>query len=384
MTRILSRFLSRSMAMLALAGMLMAIPAQALAASLAIVAPRAQSVVSGTIRVVATAGDAKFAYAVVFIDGVGASATNTYPLRFDMDTARLSNGPHRLQLGLFDDSGIFAVSSPVVVMVSNGVAPSATPAVPKPAPAPATPAPDLTPIPIPVPLTQAAPAPAVPTAPVAKPLPVAKPVVQAPKPIAPVAQATPKPAPKPPVAPVAVATPRPVAPVAVAPKPAVPKPTVTVVTTPAPKPVTTIAVSIPSATGKKAVMTPATSQDKLTVMLDGKAVEFTPGAYFAKNRVMVMLRPLVNASNGLITWDGAKAIATINNHQVTITPNDNVVLLDGKTVTLDAPALNTNGRIWLPASAWRTLFGSDVRYTPEYRSVWLRTRDTMSQSKVSE
>lgn len=301
-TRSWSRFLPSGFALLALISLLLVLPTQALA-SISIISPKSQAVISGKILVTATAGDTKFAYAVVFIDGVGVSATNSLPLRFELDTTHLADGPHRLQLGLFDDSGIFAVSAPTAVIASNTVVRPAIAAQQQPAPkvAPSTPA-------------AAAPKPA--------------PVAAAPK-ATPTAQAAPK-----------------------------------------------IALSFPARGTQQATVTkPTTPSDKFTIMLDGKPVEFTPGAYLEQGRLMVMLRPLVEAGKGMITWDGEKATATINAQTITVTPNQTLATVNGREVTLDQPAVNKDGRIWLPATAWRTFFGAEVSYTPEYRTVWLRSRE---------
>ncbi len=85
-----------------------------------ITSPKPHATISGIVPVVAvTDGISVFSYATLSVDANGKSLTNENPLRFDLDTTRLANGPHSLQVAVSDDSGILAVSSALPVLVMN-------------------------------------------------------------------------------------------------------------------------------------------------------------------------------------------------------------------------------------------------------------------------
>lgn len=180
--------LPRTLTSLAAAVLVLLYGIPALAVS--ITAPRPDSKVKGTVHVSATPGQGEegFSYAILLVDNERLSVSNVQPLRFDLNTADLSNGSHLLQIQLSDLAGLISKSKTVRIIVANPVpgsiintlvkpetapapkpvaktpAPKPAPATPKPAAAPPTP---KTPTAIVVPI-----APATPVAPSAVPRPI--------------------------------------------------------------------------------------------------------------------------------------------------------------------------------------------------------------------
>lgn len=80
-----------------------------------------RTVLSGFVQLVNTPPKDKlnFSYAVLYVDNVGRSVTNTLPLRFDLDTTQFPDGPHTLKVVLFDTAGPIATLPQEQVVVAN-------------------------------------------------------------------------------------------------------------------------------------------------------------------------------------------------------------------------------------------------------------------------
>ncbi len=127
--------LLRTVAGLTAVGLLLgwAVPA----AAVAIASPQAGATVRGTVQVLAAPTAAEqYHYAILAVDAERRSVTNAQPLRFELDTTKLANGEHVLQVDLADLAGILSSSAPVKITVANPRA-AALPAD-LPAPAPST------------------------------------------------------------------------------------------------------------------------------------------------------------------------------------------------------------------------------------------------------
>jgi hypothetical protein len=320
------------------------------------------------------------------------------PLRFELDTRDLPNGAHVLKIEVFDRGGSLAVSPEVRVVIDNSTPrPRTTPAAPslgagklvnKPAPATGKP---VTP----------------PAAPASAPAATAAnskttPTAAAPAPnVAPGTKATPA----------KVATDTPTAKsagTAVATSPAPATGTVKPATSTAPKPTQvalgagttvtpqgrTLTVTVngplpkagapgakasPAATPREAQLlavplTPgATVNRPVSVLLDGRAMTFTPEPYIVNGHTMVVLRALLADSGSPVRWDNIakQATAIVGNNRYLLTPDQRIVLRDGEVITLTEPVTLTAGRLFIPVTAWRDLFGGSVAYHPDTRQVVL-------------
>ncbi len=82
---------------------------------------------SGAVPVVAvTSGIPVFNYGTLSVDAIGKGLANANPLRFMLDSTRLKNGPHNLQVSVSDDAGLLAVS-PAVPVIIDECGPRGTP-----------------------------------------------------------------------------------------------------------------------------------------------------------------------------------------------------------------------------------------------------------------
>lgn len=80
-----------------------------------------RTVLSGFVQLVHNPPKDKmtFSYAVLYVDNVGRSVTNTLPLRFDLDTTQFPDGPHALKVVLFDTAGPIATLPQEQVVIAN-------------------------------------------------------------------------------------------------------------------------------------------------------------------------------------------------------------------------------------------------------------------------
>lgn len=96
-----------------------------------ITAPKPNARVSKVIHIAATpAAGETYTYAILLVDNEHYGMTNVAPMRFEVDTTQLANGPHVLQINLADVAGILSRSKVVRVVVTNPLPPgSAAPQI---------------------------------------------------------------------------------------------------------------------------------------------------------------------------------------------------------------------------------------------------------------
>jgi hypothetical protein len=372
-----------------------------------ITAPTPKSVLSGTVRVLGVATDADgIRYAILSVDSAGISVTNTLPLRFELDTRNFPDGAHLLKVEIFDNGGSLTTSPAVKVYFKNAAPPAGKPA---PITAPAHASGPVAAKPAGKPAMTAGKPGAAPAAPARVPATTAAgkqvPATQTPAPA--VAQGT-KSSPAANRETAAGATPRTGTTVAATPSTAAaakPAPaaapartpagdaailtakttgTTLTITLPAPQPRTgnRDGKASPSTAGEEPrliavpLTAPASAARPVTVLLDGKAVSFTPEPYIANGRTMLVLRSLIQqAGSEKLRWDNAakQATASIGNTHYLFTPNQRIVLRDGEAITLVQPLSLVAGRLFIPATAWRDLFDGAVSYDASSRQVVLGT-----------
>lgn len=88
--------------------------------SVKITAPKQKEVVSGKVLVMAAPSeDARYSYAILYVDAEGRSITNAMPLRFQFDSTQLQNGMHLLRVGLNNEFGPIVDSDTLPIYVLN-------------------------------------------------------------------------------------------------------------------------------------------------------------------------------------------------------------------------------------------------------------------------
>lgn len=116
--------------------------------------------------------------------------------------------------------------------------------------------------------------------------------------------------------------------------------------------------------------------DGITVMLDGKKIEFDVEPILVKDRTMVPMRAIFEALGAKVDWDDDKQTAFgMNANTVVAFQIDNNKMqkssVDGKseTIELDVPAMLVNDRTLVPLRAISESFGNKVDWVDETQTV---------------
>ncbi len=324
-----------------------------------ITSPKAGASISGSVPIIAvTSGITTFNYATLAVDTFGKGLANANPLRFVLDTTRLKNGQHSLQVSISNDAGLCAVSPAVPVMVLNALIgaqplPAPLPSAAKTATVPASPTKKIG--------TTMAAQPKLPASPPAvkltSPLP-AQPGISATLPGNSLASTRPAQAAE-------LATPSVALRIAALTAPALP--------------------SIMQRPSFNAA-TKETNTMVTTILLDGKPLVSDYAPIYDNGREMIFLRPLITAVGGNLSWnDEAKqATATLDQHNVIFTIGANTALVDGQSIPLARKVIERHGHLVIPATAWRDLFAGDVGYDEEYCCVWLRSHASLVRAGMAK
>jgi hypothetical protein len=149
--------------------------------------------------------------------------------------------------------------------------------------------------------------------------------------------------------------------------------------TPSPPPVTTIPVTtpekpapplpppapvtevLPPTASSTAPLPPAPDLD-LTIFLDKHPLLLREPPFYLNRKTMIVLRALVNAAGGTLNWDKVykSAIVKINHQRYAFIPDNPVVTVDDKKITLEIPPTNYATGLFVPITVWRDVFGGRV------------------------
>ncbi len=115
----------------------------------------------------------------------------------------------------------------------------------------------------------------------------------------------------------------------------------------------------------------STEKNGITVTINDKKIEFDQEPITINDRTMVPLRAIFEELGAVVDWDDATQTVTATKNDVTIqlTINDSVMLVNGKSVTLDSPACLVNSRTLVPVRAISEAFHCQVDWQEETKTV---------------
>ncbi len=121
---------------------------------------------------------------------------------------------------------------------------------------------------------------------------------------------------------------------------------------------------------KKALDTKYASND-ITVMVDGKFVEFDVPPTIIDGRTLVPVRGIFEALGATVEWDQATktASSTLGKDSVSLTLGSNIMKKNNEDITLDVPATIIDGRTLVPARAIAEAYGCTVNWVNYTREV---------------
>ena len=95
--------------------------------------------------------------------------------------------------------------------------------------------------------------------------------------------------------------------------------------------------------------------------------------YIKNSRTYVPIRFIAQELGYDVKWDGAnkKVIMKNGNTNVELTIGSNKMIVNGKTLTLDAPAEIKDERTFVPLRAIAESFGENVDYSKDYKAVYI-------------
>ena len=117
---------------------------------------------------------------------------------------------------------------------------------------------------------------------------------------------------------------------------------------------------------------------EIMVLVDGVQVIFDQQPVIQNGRTLVGFRAIAEAMDTEVTWDQAtKGIEAIRNGvTVNMTIGSDIMLVNGRQVTLDVPAQILNGRTMLPLRALIEAFDCKVEWDGAQKIVTITTNDT--------
>lgn len=106
------------------------------------------------------------------------------------------------------------------------------------------------------------------------------------------------------------------------------------------------------------------AQETIQVILNGQPVQFEVAPQVVDNRVLVPIRFVADNLGGTAVWDqkARSVVVTTNGHTMTMWPERQTMLLDGKNIGLDVAPQTIAGRVFIPLRTISTVFNVDVEW----------------------
>jgi len=120
---------------------------------------------------------------------------------------------------------------------------------------------------------------------------------------------------------------------------------------------------------------PLAAADDITVLVDGKKVEFDVPPQIINGRTMVPLRAIFNALGATVTYDSAtKTVSSQKGDtKVQLTIDDPVMYVNGTAKTLDTPGTIVDGRTLVPLRAVGEAYGATVSWDAATRIATIKS-----------
>lgn len=99
-----------------------------------------------------------------------------------------------------------------------------------------------------------------------------------------------------------------------------------------------------------------------TIKIDGVVVTTDAAPETKNNRTMVPLRVISENLGATVNWKDSKVTLTNHKVQITLQPNSNTVIKNGKTELLDVKPYLKNNRLFVPIRFIAETFGCQVNY----------------------
>lgn len=142
----------------------------------------------------------------------------------------------------------------------------------------------------------------------------------------------------------------------------------------------TAAVSVLAAAALVSV--PAVGEADISVLVNGKAINFDVPPQIIDGRTLVPLRAIFEALGAEVNWNGETRTVTAqrDDTQISMTIGNNVMKVDSREIVLDVPPQIIGDRTLVPARAAAEGFGAEVGWDGETRTVTIVTSSTAAST----
>lgn len=150
-------------------------------------------------------------------------------------------------------------------------------------------------------------------------------------------------------------------------------------------PLSTLSVDSVAA-ASAASKTVAVSTQQLQVIVDGKKLSLSAGAYAEKGVTFVPMRDIFTALGATVTWEGKTEtiIGRKGNRSISLKVGMKQAVINGKTVKLDSPAVVRKGVTFVPVRFISEALNANVKWDKAANAVRITSQEAAEQAEYNE
>jgi len=117
----------------------------------------------------------------------------------------------------------------------------------------------------------------------------------------------------------------------------------------------------------------ASAANQITVVLDGRTLQFDVQPTIIDGRTMVPMRVIFEELGANVEWDGATRTITATSSDLVVrtTVGNRVIDVNGNRITMDVAPIIIDGRTLVPVRFVSEAFGADVEWEAGTRTVFI-------------
>ena len=122
----------------------------------------------------------------------------------------------------------------------------------------------------------------------------------------------------------------------------------------------------------------------IRIFLDDKAVSFAEAPFIENDRVLVPMRGILESLGYSVAWqeESKTVLAEKDEIQISLHPDEKTATVNGKAVSIDAPAKIRNGRTFVPLRFLAEYSGAEVTWNQSTSSVSIHSAEYMAPEKT--
>ena len=122
----------------------------------------------------------------------------------------------------------------------------------------------------------------------------------------------------------------------------------------------------------------------IRIFLDDKAVSFAEAPFIENDRVLVPMRGILESLGYSVAWqeESKTVLAEKDEIQISLHPDEKTAIVNGKAVSIDAPAKIRNGRTFVPLRFLAEYSGAEVTLNQSTSSVSIHSAEYTAPEKT--